>query len=388
VALALADLLLEHWTPFRRRHREHLCAAHHRAARSALACRTPALGGRLYRCGGCAKSHFAYHSCNHRSCPGCGARGQQEWTAKQEARLLPVPYFMVTFTIPEQLRPLCRAHPRALYDLLLRESAAALQDVAATKLKGARLGFTSVLHTWGRQMQHHPHVHCIVPAVALDPSKGKLFHPKGDAFLVHFRPLAQRFRNRMRNAIREQHPDIHQTLTASQRRALSGTTTWNVQLQSAGNGKSAMRYLARYVQRSAFSAKRLLGYDAGGNVLLAWTSSDTGKRGVLHLHPHEFIRRWLTHVLPKGFARIRHYGFHSSAAGKSRTLVRVLLGASFNEPPPRLPEPEPFTCQHCGGPLHYLRDIPRIHPARGPPPRPHIQHRRHHTAKTPEGMSA
>lgn len=384
MALALADLLRRHWPEFRRQYRKHLCAAHHRAVRSVLACRTPALGGRLYRCGGCGKSHFAYHSCNHRSCPGCGARGQQEWTARQEARLLPgVPYFMVTFTVPDQLRALCRARPRELYDLLLRESAAALQDVAATKLGGARLGFTSVLHTWGRQMGHHPHVHCIVPAVALDPSKRKLVQPADDAFLVHFRPLAQRFRNRVRGAIREHHPDIHQTLSTDQRRALSGATTWNVQLQSAGDGKTAVRYLARYVGRSAFSAKRLLGYDPDGKVRLAWTSSQTGERGVLHLRPHEFIRRWLTHVLPKGFARIRHYGFHSGAAKKSRTLVRVLLGASLNEPPPRFPEPEPFTCQHCGGALHYQRDIARIHPARGPPPRTHLQHGRPAAAETP-----
>ncbi len=383
MALALADLLGEHWPEFRRSHRKHLCAAHHRAVRSVLACRTPALGGRLYRCGSCAKSHFAYHSCNHRSCPQCGARGQQEWTARQEARLLPVPYFMVTFTVPDRLRPLCRAHPRELYGLLLRESAAALQDVAATKLGGARLGFTSVLHTWGRQMGHHPHVHCIVPAVAFDAANRKLVHPKGDAFLVHFRPLAGRFRNRVRGAIREHHPDIHQALSADQRRALSAATTWNVGLQSAGDGKTAVRYLARYVGRSAFSAGRLLGYDPDGKVRLAWTSSKTGERGVLHLGPHEFIRRWLTHVLPKGFARIRHYGFHSSAAGNSRTLVRVLLGASINEPPPRSPEQEPFTCGHCGGALHYQRDIPRINPARGPPPPNHLEHQHPSASNAP-----
>lgn len=367
--LTLAEVLREHWSDFQRKHRKHLCATHYRAVRSVLACRTPVLGGRLYRCKGCAKNHYAYHSCNHRSCPQCGARDQQQWSAKQEARLLPVPYFLITFTIPEQLRPLCKAHPKQLYDLLLRESAAALTDVVSTKFKtaDARLGITTVLHTWGRQIQHHPHVHSIVPAVALDAKKRRLLRPKDTDFLVHFRPLAARYRNRVRLAIKQQHPDIYGTLSADQHRALSPSTTWNVQLQPAGNGATAVRYLARYLQRSAFTAKRLLGYDAKGNIKLQWTESTTGKRGVLHLHPHEFIRRWLLHVLPKGFARVRHYGFHSSAAGKTRTLVRVLLGASINEPPPIVPEAKPFTCDHCGSKLIYQRDIARLHPHRGPP---------------------
>lgn len=367
MALPLAELLREHWPHFQRSHRRHLCAAHYRAVRSVLACRTPMLGGRLHACSSCGKHHFAYHSCNHRSCPQCGALDQQLWTAKQEARLLPVPYFLVTFTIPEPLRALCKAHPSELYDLLLRESAAALQDLAQTKLKGAQLGFTSVLHTWGRQMQHHPHVHCIVPSIALNTQERHLVRPHGDGFLLHFRPLAQRFRNRLRLALQQRHPAIHQTLNAAQRRAFSTATTWNVQLQPAGNGQSALRYLARYVHQSAFKAKRLLGYDAKGNVRLAWTSSSTGKRAVLHLHPHEFIRRWCLHVLPKAFTRVRHYGFQSSAAKKTRTLLRTLLGASLNEPLPVLPEPEPFACPHCGGELRFQRPLPRLSLARGPP---------------------
>lgn len=369
MALALADILREHWSAFARAHRKHLCAAHYRAVRSVLACRTAVLGGRLYQCGGCRKKHFAYHSCNHRNCPQCGARDQQVWSAKQEARLLPVPYFLITFTIPEPLRALCLLHPKPLYDIMLRESAYALTDVVATKRNASnlRLGITSVLHTWGRQIQHHPHVHSIVPAAALDIKLQRLIRPANDQFFVHFRPLAQRFRNRLRSAIEQCHPQIHNALTADQRRALSSATSWNVQLQPAGSGSSALRYLARYVQRSAFSAKRLLGYDAKGRVRLGWTSSQSSKRGVLHLHPHEFIRRWLLHVLPKGLPRVRHYGFHSSAARRARTTIRVLLGASLNEPAPKLPEVIPFHCEHCGGELVFQRQIARFLPSRGPP---------------------
>ena len=335
MALALAELLGEHWGDYTRAHRQHLCAAHYRAARSVLACRTPAMGARLYRCTGCGKKHSACHSCNHRSCPQCGASDQKKWTAKQEARLLPAPYFMVTFTIPAELRRLCHAHPAILYDLILRESAGALRDVIATKFKGARSGFTSVLHTWGRQIQHHPHVHLIVPAVALRADTGQLIHPKKDTFLVHFSPLAQRFRSRLHSALKDQHPEIYQQLTPAQRHALSPAKTWNVQLQPVGRGKTALRYLARYVQRSAFSAGRLLGYDKRGNVRLRWTCSTTNRTSVMTLTPHEFIRRWLLHVLPKGFTRVRHYGYLSSAARKTRLLIRLKLG-EFGESPRRL----------------------------------------------------
>ena len=372
MALDLAELVGEHWEDYAHAHRQHLCAAHYRAVRRVLACRTPEMGGRVYRCSGCEKNHYAYHSCNHRSCPRCGALDQQIWTAKQEARLLPVPYFLITFTIPEELRTLCQQYPAILYDLILRESAGALQDIVATKYRGARSGFTSVLHTWDRRVGHHPHVHIIVPAVAFNAETRQLVRPANDKFLVHFSPLAQRFRSRLHSALKADHPEIHQQLTPKQRHVLSPAKTWNVQLQPAGQGKTALRYLARYVQRSAFGAKRLLGYDAGGKVRLLWTCSTTKRTAVLPLHPHEFIRRWLLHVLPKGFTRIRHYGFLASAARKTRLRIRLQLGQP-GEPPPKLPEAIPFTCECCGGELTFLREIAPIRLMRGPPRKPLIK---------------
>ncbi len=367
--MSLADILREHWQDYVRLNAPNLCCAHHRAVRSALACRTAEMGGRLYRCDGCSQFHYAYHSCNHRNCPQCGAADQQKWTAKQEAKLLPVPYFMVTFTIPEELRCLCLAHPAEIYDLILRESAGALRDVIATKTKGGKSGFISVLHTWGRQMQHHPHVHCIVPAIAIDPEKGTLIRPAKDTFLIHYRPLAERFRSRIHTALKEEHPDIYTKLTPEARRALSPRTRWNVHLQHVGRGKTAIRYLARYLQRSAFSPKRLIGRDSKGNILLRWTSSSTGRSAVMRLRPHEFIRRWLLHVLPKGFTRVRHYGFMSSAAKKRRAQIRTLCGVA-PELEDALPDAEPFECEHCGGLLQKVGIIPRLnrlYPKRGPP---------------------
>lgn len=369
--LDLADLLRDHWDDYARLNAPKLTTAHHRAVTRVLACRTPELGGQLYRCGSCQKPHFAYHSCNHRSCPRCGSAEQAEWTARQEAKLLPVPYFLVTFTIPQELRALGLAFPKEFYSLMLKESAAALIDLARTKLKSprARIAHTTVLHTWGRQIQHHPHIHAIVPATAWCPDRDEMLFPKDDHFFVHYRPLADRFRNRLRQALRQQHPEIYQNLTSAQLRALSTATPWNVQLQHAGTGKTAIRYLARYVRRSAVGPKRILGYDKNGKILVAWTQSGTNKTGVLHLHPHEFIRRWLLHVLPKGFARVRHYGFSSSSAKKVRLRVRLHLGCG-GEPLVKLPERDPFACPCCGGELIFLRQLerlPRFIAPRGPP---------------------
>jgi Putative transposase/Transposase zinc-binding domain len=366
MALSLAELLDAHWQAYARAHRHQLHADHYRAVRRVLACRTAALGGRLYQCDGCKETHFAYHSCNHRSCPQCGALDAQIWTAKQEARLLPVPYFMVTFTLPAELRGLCLIHPEILYPILLKQSAAALQDISATKYKGAKLGFTSVLHTWGRQIQHHPHVHLIVPSCAFHPKQHSLHHPAKDTFLIHYRPLAERFRSRIYSTLKNEHPALFEKLSETQRHVLSPAKQWNVQLQHVGSGKTALRYLARYVQRSAFAAKRLIGYDKQGNVLIHWTSSKSGKPGIMALHPHEFIRRWLLHVLPKGLTRVRHYGYLASAAGKTRLRIRALLG-ELGEPTPKLPEQVPFTCQCCGGQLTYLRDIAPLRSLRAPP---------------------
>jgi hypothetical protein len=367
VSLTLVDLLTEHWPSYASKHNEQLSFDHFRAVRSVLACRTAKLGGRLYDCEDCHTKHFAYHSCNHRSCPQCGALDQQIWTAKQEARLLPAEYFMVTFTIASELWPLCLYFPDELYDIILKQSAAALKDVIHTKTKGGKIGFTSVLHTWGRQLQHHPHVHCIVPAAALLTEGDKVIKPKKSDFLVHYSPLAERFRNLIHSALRDKHPDIYKNLSASQKKALSPITTWNVQLQHVGAGHTALRYLARYVKRSGFTNKRLIGYDATGkNVLLRWTPSGTKKSLIQKLSIEQFIRRWLLHVLPKGFARIRHYGYLSSAAKKTRLRIRLLLG-ELGEPAPNLPEPKAHCCPQCQGPLQFVREIARINPHRGPP---------------------
>lgn len=365
--LPLAEVLADHLPDFARRHRNRLVTAHYRAVRAVLECRTPAKGGHVYRCPSCQKNHFAYHSCNHRSCPQCGALDQQRWSARQEARLLPgLDYFLLTFTIPKELRPVCKRHPAELYDLLLRESAAALQDLAQTKLKG-RLGFTSVLHTWGRQMQHHPHVHVIVPAVAFDPSAGQLRLPKQGEFLLHTAPLAARFRNRLEIALKQRYPEIHQALSAKARAAFDHQCQWRVDCRHAGRGHAAVRYLARYVFKTALSANRILGYEPDGRIRLSYQDSTTKQWGVVRLHPDTFLKRFLTHVLPKAFVRVRHFGWLSGAARKTRLLVRALLCGQLDEPLPKLPEPPQPTCPNCGAHMTRIAELAPLRFKRGPP---------------------
>lgn len=162
----LADILRRHWPAYVRRWGHRLSPEHHRAVRAILRCRTPQLGGQLYRCPGCGQAHYAYHSCGHRACPQCGHHDAGQWLARQQNRLLPVPYFLVTFTVPPALAALLRSSPKAGYAQLFAQSAATLQDVAATRL-GIEPGFLGILQTWTRDLRFHPHVHYLVPGGGL-----------------------------------------------------------------------------------------------------------------------------------------------------------------------------------------------------------------------------
>ncbi len=369
MALPLAEVLADHWPGYARRNASRLVTAHYRAVRAVLDCRTPAMGGKRYWCEPCQRHHYTYYSCNHRSCPQCGALDQQRWCATQEARLLPgVPYFLVTFTIPDSLWAFCRQHPEIAYDLLLRESAGALQDVARTKLHG-RLGFTTVLHTWGRPMQHHPHIHIIVPAVAFDEGTRELRLPKNPKFFLDEKPLALRLRNRLDIALKTRHAELYRALPQHARQALSSHPKWIADCQYVGHGRHALRYLARYVHKTALGANRLLGYTEDGRIKLSWQSSATKKWGVARLPIDTFLSRFLTHVLPKGFVRVRHYGWMAGAARGTRLLIRALLCGEIGEPLPKLPETPKPTCPDCGALMQLIGRIEPLRFKRGPPPK-------------------
>lgn len=355
------------------------CAPPARRALAAIRrCRTPELGGHVYRCTDCAGHDFAYHSCHHRACPRCGGARTAAWTAKQEARLLPVPYFLVTFTVPEELRGLFAMRPEAMHDVLFRESAASLQAVAAEKrLLGAELGFVGVLHTWGRQLQHHPHVHYIVPGggLSLDGDEcarlggKKWIAARQRDWLLPVAKLAAVFARRMEEAVRALAPAEHASLPAGTWRR-----RWSVHSQPAGSGEPAtsasasavVRYLARYVGRTAISDERIVAAD-DERVTFRYTDSATQQRRLCTLSAAEFLRRYLQHVPPSGQHRVRYFGWMHPSAKRRRMLVETLLQKPIVVAAAPVEAPRwHLRCPHCARfTLVRVGSLPRQ--ARAPP---------------------
>jgi hypothetical protein len=358
----LADWLVRQAPGFRQRHGAQLTPERARALTAIERCRTPALGGQVYRCSKCGGTHIGFHSCNHRSCPRCGGRETAEWTARQEERLLPVPYFLVTFTLPAPVQALALTNAALLYELLFAESAATLQQVAATsRVLGAELGFVGVLHTWGRRLQRHPHVHYVVPGGGLRPDHLKWRKLRQPDWLLPVDLLSATFAGRMEEALRAAAPALHAQIPDSCWRG-----PWVVHSLPAGSGSAVVRYLARYVFRTAISDKRILQLNDHG-VVFHYIDSDTKRRCLCRLDADEFMRRYLQNVPPERFHRVRYFGWMHPAAKRRRAIVETLLAAVIvvrqkPEPPPQWQ----LRCPHCHA--FALVAIERIKPqARAPP---------------------
>jgi hypothetical protein len=355
--ISLAEVFHRHWPEYQREFGAQILPSHQWAAQCIMRCRTPALGGEVYHCADCGQHHYAYHSCNHRACPQCGQSDTSDWLEQQKLQLLPVPYYLITFTVPEGLRAWLRSHQKLGYGLLLRESAQALQDVAGRpKYLGAQLGFLSVLHTWGRQLQYHPHVHCVVPAGGLDAEGLHWVSPRSPNFFLPQRVLAARFRTRLKTALR-----APEALDTDPIPAAVWRQDWVVDIQPAGRGEPALKYLAAYVQRTALGPERIL-QDEQGQITFKYKDTQDRQWHVRVLPALEFIRRFLQHVLPKGFQRVRHYGWLSpAAAGRWRTILSLL---EWHPPEPKPSVPPPRVCPHCGSAnLACLGQLPRAPPS-------------------------
>lgn len=315
-------------------------------------CRTPALGGQLFRCE-CGRQHFAYHSCNHRACPQCGHADATEWLARQRRRLLPVPYYLITFTVPAELRATIRSHQKDLYPILLRESAGALLDVGREhKDLGAELGLLAVLQTWTRDLRFHPHVHCVVPGGGLSSDGLRWIRPK---YPEHFLPqpvLATRFRTRLKRALQQNHPLLFVQIPKK-----AWSLNWVCDVQPVGSGEPALKYLAAYVYRTAFSAERIFA-DDGTHITFTYRESVTRTTRTLRLPVEQFLHRFIQHVLPKGLQRVRYFGWLAPSAKKRFDRILALLD---HRPPvlpltPPLPPPE---CPSCKKPMNLIGRLPR-----------------------------
>jgi hypothetical protein len=355
VSTTLAEILRRHWPAYVARHgAKNILPSHHAAAGAILSCHTPEGGGSLYDCE-CGHQHFAYHGCGHRACPQCGHREAQEWLERQTARLLPATYHLVTFTVPEQLRQIIRSNQRLMLDILFRESAATMQDVAATKLRG-ELGLLGALHTWSRQLVYHPHIHYIVPGVALRKD-GILVTPKDPDYLLCVKVLSVRMRTRFERALRERDAALfHQIQSSVWRKA------WVVHSEPVGRGKEALSYLSRYIYRTAISTERHL-EESNGSVSFRYKDSKTREQKTAVLPVLVFLAMFLQHVLPKRFRRVRAYGWQSPAAKKKFARIRALLDALPACVTATVPkEAVVICCPKCRKPMRLIGTF-----GRGPP---------------------
>ena len=292
--------------------------SHRRAMRDIGRCRTPALGGHIYVCPVCAQKQYLYHSCRNRHCPKCQQIKGQRWLEAQQERLLPVPYFLLTFTMPASLRPVARSHQRLIYHLLFRASAQAVQRLAQDEQRiGGQMGMLGVLHTWGRSLVYHPHVHYLVPGggIAADGH----WQPSRPNFLLPVKALSKLVRGKFRHALRQADPAVFGQVPAKVWRQ-----DWVVHCRPVGKGLNAVRYLAPYIFRVAISNRRIVRL-AAGKVTFRYRATDTGVLKTCSLPAEEFIRRFLQHVLPRGFVKVRYYGFLSPGQRRRLAALRKQL---------------------------------------------------------------
>jgi len=390
-ALEVADIFRAHGPAYRRANAGHLSLSQLKVMSAIEACRTKALGGHVAACTKCGHQHIAYNSCKNRHCPKCQGPTARDWLAAREEELLPVEYFHLVFTLPTEIAHIAYWNKRAVYGLLFKASAETVATIAADpKRLGARVGMTSVLHTWGSAMTHHPHIHVIVPGGGLSQHGTKWVACK-PGFFLPVRVLSRLFRRLFIEGLGALHRagelaffgDLTGLADADAFAAWLAPfrkSEWVVYAKPPFGGPEAvLAYLSRYTHRIAISNSRLVGADAN-TVAFRWKDYRI-KRGdrmkVMRLDTHEFIRRFLIHVLPDGFHRIRHYGLLASAARKANIAkIRTLLGADIpGQEDASTAEVIPLTlrepCPECGGTMRIIEtfrrgEVPR---SRAPPRR-------------------
>ena len=386
-ALEVADIFRGHGSAWRQANAGHVSLGQLKVMSAIESCRTAALGGHVARCEKCAHTLIAYNSCRNRHCPKCQGAAAKEWLAEREAELLPVPYFHVVFTLPARIADLAYQNKAVIYDLLLKVSAETLITIAADPQRlGVRIGILSVLHTWGSALTHHPHVHMIVPGggFSLDGSKWIACRP---GFFLPVRVLSRLFRRLFLEKLVAAHQagelqffSNHGPLMDAQAFAAYlaplRNSEWAVYSKRPfGGPKEVLRYLARYTHRVAISNRRLIACDDNG-VTFKWKDyrlEGPDRYKVMTLAINEFIRRFLIHVLPAGFHRIRYYGLLASGKradniARARELLAVPLlpvdaikAASTDANEPQTPQ---HPCPCCGGRMIIIETFERGHAPR------------------------
>ena len=385
--LEVADVFRVHEAEFMERFGGSLSIDQKRVFRAISVCRTKALGGHVEECKHCGHERNAYNSCRNRHCPKCQAMAAAKWTEARAAELLPIPYFHIVFTLPKEIRPITLQNKRVAYDILFRAASETLKELTADpKHLGAEIGILAVLHTWGQKLGHHPHLHCVVSGGGIAPDQSRWVHckrsrRKGKEFFLPRKILSRVFRGKfidfLKRAYRRGEIEFHGQLASlaqptAFRQCLNRSVgnDWNVDVRRPfGSPEIVLKYLARYTHRVAISNRRLVDME-GGKVRFQYKDyADGGQWKVLPLEPTEFIRRFLLHVLPSGFMRIRHYGFLANRFRSEKiALCRKLLEVSKEQQTAIAdtePEPQPLVacetavrCPLCGGKMIIIHELP------------------------------
>ena len=366
MAVELADIFQEFGPAYRYKYVAKLLPSHWQAMRAIERCRTETLGGQVFTCSACGETRYSYHSCRNRHCPKCQHEQTQQWLAFQQELLLPVPYFLLTFTLPAELRQLASSYQKLIYNLLFQASAQAAQRLAKDpRLVGGQIGLIGVLHTWTRNLLFHPHVHYLAPGGGLD-AEGLTWHLARKRFFLPVKALSKLFRAAFQRAL--QKTPLYASIPAKVWRK-----KWVVHCKPVGNGQAALKYLAPYIHRVAISNRRLLSLSLGpletAQVSFQYRASDTGQLKQCSLSAEKFIQRFLQHVLPRGFVKVRYFGFFGSTCRPRLAFLQQLLAPiqSRENPIPEQdtlrsktidhPTPPLSRCPKCGGTMVFLQTL-------------------------------
>jgi hypothetical protein len=366
--IALSDILQAYGQSYLEKYSASMPYNHKAAIRNILQCRTEKLGGQAYYCDQCKQYRYSYHSCGDRNCNKCQGDKAKEWFSKTSQLLLPVTHFLITFTMPDILRQLTRANQTLFYNILFKAASASLQTLAwDSKYVGGRIAMMAVLHTWTRTLNYHPHLHFIVPGGGLWED-GNLWLQTSEKFIVPACALSKLFRSQMQKLIKNNAPQLYNSIPHN-----LWNQKWVVHCKAVGTGQKAVKYLSVYVFRPALSNNRILSMD-NNFVTFNYIDNKTQFKKTMKLPSEEFIRRYLLHVLPKGFVKVRYFGLFSNTNRKLLAEVKERLPQNNynyqNNPQTKHAEVKPaevksithriIICPHCNKPMRIIGTLPKL----------------------------
>jgi predicted Zn-ribbon and HTH transcriptional regulator len=358
--------IVGHFLPTYQQHHR-LSAQQYKVSSAISACRTAALGGQFVQCEHCGFEQRRYHSCRNRHCPQCQQRATEQWCERQLQRVLPVDYFHLVFTLPHELNPWVRRYPQVLYALVFQCAWATLKTLGADpKRLNGELGMTAVLHTWGQNLSQHVHLHCLIPGGALSHDHTQ-WHPAKSTYLFPVKVLSRLYRGKLVSALREAHrqrrlPSLTEDTVTATLDALMAKDWVVYSKATLHHATTVVKYLSRYTYKIAISEQRLIALD-DTHVTFRWYDYRDSQNKCLRLRGEEFIRRFLQHVLPGGFMRIRHYGFLANRCRehKLHRIRQCLISSTSRSAPTRAASTPSWVKDRCptcrAGTLHVRYEI-------------------------------